>query len=170
MSQLPKTLQDFQLFIDGSGYAGKVPELTLPKVASRTQEYLAGGMAAPIMMDMGPAELSASFTLAEFSEDVLRLYGARNLDAVQATFRGALEREDIGEVTPIEIAMRGRWEEIDFGTVKKGDSSTMPVKMQLSYFRYRSNGADLIEIDTLNNRLIVGGVDRFAERRAAIGQ
>ena len=30
MAQLPRTLRNFSLFVDGTGYAGKVTEMTLP--------------------------------------------------------------------------------------------------------------------------------------------
>jgi len=41
---LPKILKNFNVFVDGRGYAGKIDEITLPKLTIKTEEYRAGGM------------------------------------------------------------------------------------------------------------------------------
>lgn len=41
---IPKILKNFNLFVDGRGYAGKAEEVTPPKLSLKTQEF--GGMDA----------------------------------------------------------------------------------------------------------------------------
>ena len=41
---LPKILKNFSAFVDGRGYAGRVDEITLPKLTIKMEEYRAGGM------------------------------------------------------------------------------------------------------------------------------
>ncbi|WP_243260345.1 phage major tail tube protein, partial [Pseudomonas aeruginosa] len=50
---IPQTLTNTNLFIDGVSFAGDVPSLTLPKLAVKTEQYRAGGMDAPVSIDMG---------------------------------------------------------------------------------------------------------------------
>ena len=38
---LPKILKNFNVFVDGRGYAGKIDEITLPKLTIKTEEYRA---------------------------------------------------------------------------------------------------------------------------------
>ena len=45
---LPKILKNFNVFVDGLGYAGRVEEITLPKLTIKTEEYQGAGMSAPV--------------------------------------------------------------------------------------------------------------------------
>ena len=65
--------------------------------------------------------------------------------------------------------MRGRFSEIDNGTSKSGDDTEQSYTVPLTYYKIIENGKDLVEIDLINSVFIVGGVDRLAEHRAAIG-
>ena len=50
---IPQTLFNTNLFVDGINFAGDVPSLTLPKLAVKTDEYRAGGMAGAIELAQG---------------------------------------------------------------------------------------------------------------------
>ena len=54
---IPKILKNFNLFIDGRGYAGKCDEVNPPKLNIKSEEYRAGGLDAPIPIDMGMEKL-----------------------------------------------------------------------------------------------------------------
>lgn len=72
---LPKILKNFNVFVDGRGYAGKIDEVTLPKLTIKTEEYRAGGMDIPINIDMGMEKLEAEFTFSEYDSELFRLFG-----------------------------------------------------------------------------------------------
>ena len=65
--------------------------------------------------------------------------------------------------------MRGRHEEIDPGSAKPGDATQFKVKTALSYYKLAIDGAAVIEIDFVNMIEIVGGEDRLAGVRSALG-
>ena len=46
----PSKLKDFRHYIDGQGYAGVIPEVGLPKLALKTEDWRAGGMLGPASM------------------------------------------------------------------------------------------------------------------------
>jgi P2 family phage contractile tail tube protein len=71
---IPKILKNFNLFIDGRGYVGKVEEVNPPKLNIKTEEFRAGGMDSPVMVDMGVEKLEGSFTLLEYDKDVLKQF------------------------------------------------------------------------------------------------
>jgi hypothetical protein len=53
MSTLPRVLKNYVAYLDGYGYAGKVPELKPPQIKIKTTDYEAGGMAGTAEVDMG---------------------------------------------------------------------------------------------------------------------
>jgi len=167
---IPRILKDFNLFVDGRGYLGKVPELTLPKLTRKMNEYRAGGMAGPVEIDMGLEKLECDFSLIDYAEDVLRLWGLQDHAAVALRFTGSIESDDAtAAVVPVEVTLRGRWKELDFGGWKPGEDTPLKVQLAASYYRYKQGGRELIEIDMVNMVEKVDGVDRLAERRAALG-
>ena len=166
---LPKTIKNFNLFIEGGSYMGRAEETVLPKLTRKMEEYRGGGMNAPMEIDMGSEKLEAEFTLREFSEDVLLQYGVVDSAGVALRFRAAAQRDDAsGNTDAIEVVMRGRWRELDMGTVKSGDAANMKVAMAITYYKYIVNGETLIELDSLNMIEKVGENDRLAEQRKAL--
>ncbi len=166
---IPSVMKNMNAFIDGRGYAGRVESLTPPKLVRKMEEFRAGGMDAPVDIDMGQEKLEAEFTLAEFDKEVLKLYGAVNHSAVLVKFKGARQRDTDGSVTAVEVVLQGRWKEIDTGEWKPGERAGMKVSMPCTYYRYSEDGVDLIEIDVVNMICKVDGVDRLAEMRKALG-
>ena len=55
------------------------------------------------------------------------------------------------------------------GAAKAGDDTEFKVKTACSYYKLTINGMVEIEIDLVNMVENVGGVDRLAEQRRAIG-
>lgn len=166
---LPRKIYDFNVIVDGNPMVGIATEITLPKLSRKMEDHWAGGMAGAVKLDMGLEAGELEFTLTEFNRDVLTRYGALGADALNVRFLGAARTDSNGTVESIEIQVRGRWQEIDMGSAKRGDGTAMKVKMPLSYYKYSSNGAALIEIDWISGLEVVGGIDRTADVRRAIG-
>ena len=166
---LPSKLKDFNLFNDGANYLGLVPELTMPKLSRKMEEYIAGGMSGPIEVDYHTEKIEFDWTAGGLLVDALLQYGAVTHNAVQLRFAGAYQNDDTAEVTAVEIVVRGRHKEIEMGSAKMADKSDQKYKTTCSYYKLIINGQDIIEIDFINGVEIVGGIDRRAELRAAIG-
>lgn len=167
---IPRKLKNFSLFVDGRGYAGRIEEMTPPVLARHMEDYRAGGMEAPIEIDLGQEKLECTFALGEYNEDVLRQYGCRDHAGVQLRMTGALERDSVSrDITAVEISLRGRWREIDQGDWKGGENSVMKVSVSCSYYKLTMNDEVLIEMDVENLVHIVAGEDRLAPIRAALG-
>lgn len=119
---------------------------------------------------MGNEPMESTVTLDGLMEEVLRSYGACDVSGLALRFAGAFERQDATcETRSLEIVMRGRFEEIDFGSAKKGDANQSKHKMAVSYLKVLLDGDELVEIDHVNYIERVGGVDRLAKTRSAIG-
>jgi Bacteriophage tail tube protein len=164
---IPKILKNFNLFVDGTHYAGLVDELSLPKLALKTEEHRAGGMDIPIDFDMGMEKLDCDFTLCEYRPEVLAQLGIYNNPIIPLNFKGALNDET--GVIPVEVEIRGTWRDMEMGSWKAGDKATLKVSITGRYYKLTIDGNDVVEIDSENLLRSIGGTDQLAEVRTAIG-
>lgn len=166
---LPRKLKNFNVFADGVSYAGQCEELTQPKLARKLEEFRAGGMSGPIEIDLGNEKLELEATYGGPMREILKQYGVSQASAALVRFAGAYQRDSTGEVDSVEIVVRGRHTELDFGNAKVGDNSQFKVKSSLTYYKLTVNNEAWIEIDHENFIEVVFGVDRLAEQRRAMG-
>jgi phage tail tube protein FII len=186
---LPKVLKNFNLFIDGRGYAGRIEEVTLPKLVHRTEEYRLGGLDTPVQVDMGMEKLECDLTLSEYDAHVIKLFGIEDesllptalqgigLDpAVNAltgftprgliplTMRGGLSDEVNDRVVPVVIYVEGSMIELDLGQWRAGEKTTLKIRLALRYYRLTVDNENLIEIDVDNRVRQVAGNDQIRPR------
>jgi P2 family phage contractile tail tube protein len=166
---LPRVLKNFIVFNDGNAYLGEVPEATPPKLSRKMEEYRAGGMNGPVSLDLGMEALEFEWTAAGYMKSLFTQWGAPTHDAVLLRLNGAVQADDTGEVQAVELVMRGRHKEIDYGNAKAGEKTEIKVKSALSYYKLVIDGEVVMEIDFVNMIEIVGGVDRMAQIRQALG-
>jgi len=166
---LPKRLKDFDIYIDGVSYMGRATEVTLPKLSRKMEEYTAAGV-GPVELDQGMEKLEAEITLSEYATDALKLFAQNGVDAVRLHFRGAaLSDEASSQFDAIEVIMGGRFKEMDFGSAKKGEETTLKLSAALSYYKYVVNGERIMEFDVVNRIEYMGGEDRMGPIREALG-
>lgn len=160
--------KNYQLFVDGRGYAGQTKEFTPPSPSLVTEDFRGGGMDGSVPIDMGIEPLETTFSLTAFDRDVLSLWGLAPGNEIPFVCRGALESFDgtsKGEVH----TMRGIVTKVDPGTFNNSEP-TLQITAKLSYYRLTVNGQDTIEIDVPNMIRKINGVDRLAQQRRNIGR
>lgn len=161
-------LKNLSAFVDGKGYAGQVASYTPPPLTLVVDDHRAGGMDAPVSLDMGMEAMEASLVLNSYDRDVLALFGVAEGNAVPFTVRGALESYD-GTVTPVQHQMRGKITSLDGGTWTPGEKGELTITFRLDYYKCVHGGQTVHEIDAVNMVRIINGVDRLAQQRAALG-
>ena len=168
---LPRKLKHLNLFMDGDNWIGVAEDYTPAKLSQKFEAYRGGGMigAANIHMGLDDSALDTSFTFGGVEADLVKRMGVAKIDGVALRFAGSFQRDDTGEVVPVEIVQRGRFKELDRGTFKSGDNSQSKISMVNTYYKETMNGVVLCEIDLINMIWIVDGVDLMAEHRKAIG-
>ncbi|PJG82133.1 phage major tail tube protein [Caviibacterium pharyngocola] len=165
---LPRKLKLMNLLADGDSYRGQVNEIEQPKLAMKLEEYRAGGMIGAVKVNLGLETLEATLKMGGYMTELLKQFGS-TIDALPLRFAGAYEKDDTGEVTSIELVMRGRFGEIDSGSAKVGDDTEQSYTVPLTYYKIIENGVDVIEIDMINSIFVVNGIDRLEQHRAAAG-
>lgn len=166
---LPNILKNFNLYADGNSLMGVADEVTLPKLSRKMESFQAGGMVAPVDIDLGNEKLEHEFSCGGFVAELVKQYGATKISGVLLRFAGAYQRDDTGDVQSVEIVTRGRYSEIDFGKAKVGDKSETKFKCSLSYYKLTVDGKVLFEIDAIGMVFTVNGVDLLDKQRKAIG-
>lgn len=166
---LPAKLKNFATFINGENYMGVVPEVTLPTLTRKTDEYRGGGMNMSVDLDFGMEKMEAEIKAAGWFGDLLRTWGTPTHDGVMLRFAGAIQADDTGAIQACEAVIRGRFTEFDPGSAKAGDATEHTYKMAASYYKLTIAGAVVFEIDAVNMIELVDGVDRMDQVRAALG-
>ena len=169
---LPRKLKRLNVFLNGDNWVGVAEDFTPAKLSRKFEAYRGGGMGGAVNIDMGldDGALDVSFTFGGYGEELLRCMGEPKAEGTSIRFAGSLQRDDTGEVVAAEIVCRGRFKELDRGTLKSGDNTQAKVSMVCTYYKEIVNGQVIHEIDIIN-MIEIGpdGVDRMAEHRKAIG-
>ena len=163
--QYPRTIRNFNAFVDGISYCGCVIEGKLPELKLQTAAHRGGGMDAPVAVDLGMEAMSAELTLIEWAPELITLIGNRR----QMVLRPAAMGEYDFTADAYVSTLRGRWSTTNFGDLKPGDEAPIKLMLEADYFRMQKDGDELFEIDVEAGKRVIGGVDQLADLRAAMG-
>ncbi|MEX0319443.1 MAG: phage major tail tube protein [Ruegeria sp.] len=163
--QYPRTIRNFNTFIDGVSYAGRATEAKLPELNLQLANHRGGGMDAPIAIDMGMEAMKAEVTLAEWPPELVKMFGVRRRLVLRP---GAMGEHDFSADSYV-ATIGGRWSMVNFGDLKPGSDVPMKLKLEVDYFRMLKDGDELFEIDVEAGKRVIGGVDQLAGIRASMG-
>ena len=142
-------IKNFALYVDGVSYVGEAEEVNLPKLTKVMEEFRAGGMDAPIEVDMGMEKLEADFQLAGTKKEILELFGTADQGGVSLTLRKAVS-DETGVIVPHVATLNGTIKSIEHSTIKTKDRGNMKVMLCVTYYKYEIGNEVSVEIDTLN--------------------
>ncbi len=168
---LPRKLKNLNLFNDANSYVGVVKSVTLPPLGRKMESYRGGGMNGPVKADLGFSDDGIQFEWKTGGLDLIamRQFGAVNASGVALRFAGAFQQDDTGDVSAVEVVMRGRHETIEMGDNQPGEDTEHSITTTCSYYKLIVDNEEIIEIDLLNFIENVNGVDMLEKQRAAIG-
>jgi len=168
MSVAENILENFNLFVDGRGYAGNIEGLTLPNLQLKLEDFRGGGMDATVGIEMGMEKLESSFSLTKTGAEAMRLFGvSKNGRGVPLTARGSIKTPN-GKL-PVLVQMEGTISGIETDEWKSGEKVTTKYTVQLIKYKYTLNGELIHHIDIPNMIRIIDGVDQLAETRSNLG-
>ncbi|UWQ00860.1 phage major tail tube protein [Aliiroseovarius crassostreae] len=165
MMQYPRTIRNFNAFIDGRSYAGLCLEGKLPELKLQLANHRGAGMDGTVAQDMGMEAMKAEITLAEWPSEVITLIGTRK----RMTFRPVAKGQEDHTADGFVCTLGGLWASTNFGDLKPGSDSPLKLTLEVDYFRMLKDGEELFEIDIQAGKRVVGGVDQLKELRAKMG-
>lgn len=160
--------KNYNVFVDGRGYAGQTEEFNAPKLTLKTEEFQGGGMFTPMEITMGSEKLECDFTMLSSDPYILSRFSVVEGSQTNFTFREVMESQD-GSVIPLIHNVRGKVKEIDPGASKPGEKATTKVAIAPSYYKLTHGAVVLHEIDVTNMVWMTNGIDILAGIRAAMG-
>lgn len=169
MTFVGKNLKDFTAQINDVGYRGALDRFMPPKINPLIEEHRASGMDSPLDLDMGIEKLTTELRFRGYYATLLDDVGLKDLDSTKIEVKGALEDAIDGEVENVTYNMTGKVTGYDPGDWLAGtENSTVTLTLTLVYLKITVNGAVKHEIDVLNAKRIVNGVDQRANINAAL--
>ena len=168
---MPRKLKNLNMFNDGNNYLGVVKSVTLPVLARKMEAYRGGGMNGPVKADLGFSDdgIQLEWKTGGLDLIALRQFGAANASSVALRFTGAFQQDDTGEISSVEVVMRGRHETIDMGEAQPGEDTEHSITTTCTYYKLSVDNEALIEIDLLNFIENVNGVNMLEKQREALG-
>jgi len=162
----PRKIRNFNAFVDGVSYFGRVAEGTLPQVKIQTEAHRGAGMDGPVGIDMGTEGMTSDMTFADWPVDVMKMVGTTQ----RFVFRPAAQSaEGGGDADTIIATVGGMVTAPETDALKPGEGSKLKLVMDVRYYRLEINGEEIWEIDLAAGIRKIGGVDQLAEIRRAMG-
>lgn len=168
MATASNILKNFNVFIDGRGYAGLAKTVQIPKLELNIEPLCYAGMDCEMPWASGQKMMEANIVLSGYDKYVLGLWGLGNSKRIPIVARGALESLD-GNVVPIIINMSCLIGAIEFGEWEATKESVMTIPLYLYTYKYTEGAQIVHDIDVINMKRIVNGVDQLANIRNALG-
>lgn len=163
--QIPKTIRNFNAFLDGRSYFGLCEEAKLPQPKIQTEAHRGSGMDGPVGIDMGMEALAAEATFTEWDPVLLRRIGT----TTRIVFRPAAQGDSAQDVDTIIATVSGLVTGVEVGDLKPGTGSKLKLSWDVRTYKLEVNGAVIWDINLLTGKRIVGGIDQLAAMRRAMG-
>ena len=154
---LPRTLKNFNVFVNTHSWAGVAESVTIPKITKKTEDFRAAGMIGDIALALGYEKLEGEVVYAGFDVKQYRQLGVCGTSDLPVRYVGMYERQDNCTKQIVEIYTRGQAIELDPGDSKNGEKTEIKMSYNYTYYRMEVDGVVEVELDFIN------GVERFGE-------
>lgn len=162
----PRILKNFNVYVNGTSYRGRIDEFEQPEISLKMEEYRAGGMDGAVEIDMGMEVMTGKVTITDPDSALFKLFAA---GGTRVLARGSFVRDSDNTRVAVMIEMNGRFKKFAGGTWKAGDKNSNEHEFAINYYRLVVGGEEIFEIDVENMVRRVGGVDQLAGQRSDIG-
>lgn len=165
---LTYVLRKFIVYADGFGKLGEGENCKLPVMEVNSEEFRGGGMDTPVKIDLGMSALTFEFKLSSMDPQVYQLWGLAPGLAKQFTIRGSLAHKD-GQPFPCLASCLGNLHKVDTDNFEPAKKILHTFTVELEYYKLEIGGRLIYEIDPINGKRIVGGVDQLRQDRINLG-
>lgn len=162
---LPRTIRNFNAYIDGVSYFGLIASGKLPSVKLQTEAHRGSGMDGPIGQDTGMEAMSAELTFSEWIPAVLKKFGRQE----RFVIRPAISNTGDFGAGSIIATLSGLVTASEPDDLTPGTEAKLKLTMDVRAYRLEIEGDTIYDIDLVNARRVIGGVDQLAALRRAMG-
>lgn len=167
---IPEVIHNFNMYNTGNIIVGVTGEVAIPDLEALTSTVSGAGILgeyeAIVAGHFGSMEQEIGFRVID--RDYFNLIDPTK--SVELTLRGSIQyTEQATQNTTymgMRVVVRGKCKKIKIGTVKLSDRMDSSISLELTYILVEMDGQKKIELDKLNPKFIVNGVDMLAKSRA----
>lgn len=162
----PRTIRNFNAYIDGVSFLGIATMATIPVPKVKTRSHRGAGMEMPYAIDMGIEPMQSKIELAEWSRALFAGLGRRQ----SMTLRPGEGAHEEFVSRPIIVTMSGLWAEPGFGDLKSGDENNMSLMMEVDHLKVTIAGELLWDVSNRPGApRLIDGVDQTEQMRRNMG-
>ena len=145
---IPRVLKHFNIFVNNGNYAGIAEDVTLPKIAVKTETIVAAMMDVSYSVFMSMEDLTLDFNMLDISEELITVCANNdNYDGIDFVLRGVLQGDE-GKYTEVEITCNGIIKDADEGSFKSGEKGSYKFSAALASYKLTIDKESIYEIDS----------------------
>jgi hypothetical protein len=171
MAQQINSLYGANVYMDGNNLAGRISEMELPTLKSKTTDHNVLGMAGAMEVFSGFEKLEGKMTWNSIHPDVMsKLFNP--LKTVQLQLRGSLlthTAQGVSQEVPYVCVITANFKNVPLGGFKPQSGVELAVDYGATYIKLTIDGADHLEFDVMNNTYKVDGVDVLDTYKTNLG-
>lgn len=154
---IPRTLKNCNIFIQGTGYAGLATEIELPQIGLKMEDHTTGlFFPNPVPMG-GETSLKVTISFAEYSGTLQNLFAKIN-NPLNILAKGTLSDDKSTSTVGVSVSMTGVCVSYTPSSWQAGKKTEDKYTFSLTYLKFSGNKGN-VEIDANNNRVMVDGED-----------
>lgn len=170
-NMIPELLNAYNVYLKGK-VLGVSGEVELPELEALNETIEAAGVLGEIEVPatghFGSTKVKIPFAILH--EDVAKLMNTTA--ALELTLRGSMQYMDkktsATKDIPVKVVIRGKATTSTLGTFAKGKKGEPEIEVETFYLKVDVNGSNVLELDKLNFKYKVNGVDLLAKIRKNI--
>lgn len=172
MNILPEVINHYNIYNDAKRLIGVSGEVELPELEAIADTIEGAGVLGEIE-DPVTGQFSSMKIKIPFSvlyEDLFSLMNTTK--PPQLTLRGSMQcmNPETGETDyyPVKIVLRGKASTTTLGKVAKGKKGEPEIEMEILYIKILIANKTRLELDKLNFKFVLNGVDMLAKIRSQV--
>lgn len=168
----PTVINNFNVYAGSDRLIGVTNEVKLPDMNAITSSVSGAGIAGTIDIPVVGAyeNMDIEIQFRGLTEDIFKIFKAG--ETVDLTLRGAYQTLENASASIGKSYMRvmviGFVKNFSPGSVKINDQMTATVTISIAYYLIDVAGSNVIELDKLNSKCVINGVDVLEDIRSYI--
>ena len=171
MNNIPQVLNAFRVYLYGRDLLG-IADVELPEFSAVTAEVkgagIAGKLDAPVVGHFDSLALKLNWRTVTGNLLALSAPTGNQLD-----LRGVVQEYNAGDGTykqvPVKVVVITTPKKIALGKLSAGEAMESNIEFECAYLKLWYAGEEKVEIDKLNYKCVIGGVDYLEEVRVGLG-